>query len=1079
MRSAVLLFFSFLLSAHAYSQPINLTFEHTPLGTALRAIQEQGHCPLSFTGGEVRGFFVTRKIVNANPEEATKQCLEGLPLQYRINARSHGYSITVLRKPAARSIEHEKTYAQTLAAITVLPTFDGYRGFHTGVAPPGSWGSWHKVGAPVLTRRPSIDIIDDLDGQASGVLAGPGTDNPLNISIRGTSTLHADKQPLFVVDGFPFPGDLRDINRADIESVVILKDAAATSLWGARAGNGVVVITTKRGIGKGLRMTFNAGTTVTQKPNLSYIPLISPADGIALETKFFNAHFYDAVLYGQSALPPVVETLSRVQSKQLSLSESDALIKGYAQHNLLKDLGRWFYQSAVRQQYHFALSSGNATEQHYLSAGYDYDPTSLRRNGFQRWTLQGSSNQSFLSGRLQLSTLVHYSDMTTKDNNTGAVPVNYPYAALAGENGEPLPVNYKYSSSWLNSFSGTPLLDWTYKPLQELVLADNKTRITDYYAQTTVQGYILPGLVAEGTYRLYRGSQTISNRYGTESFYYRDLANLFAQPGASSFTSAIPSGDILDRSITTTTAHYLRGQLSYSYTPLKGNVRQWSIHAGAENSEQVVHNETQRIYGFNPSDGAAGVQVSSTEELMDITGLSRKMPMNQGYQDVTTRFLSFFANADMKWKDRLNLYAAAKKDGTNIVGVRTRSKWAPFWAVGLGYDAGRKSAGDSTDLPNIWKARVSYGSNGNVGNRSGNLVTQLLGNNNYGQPQRGIVNPPDPSLSWEKNFMLNAGVDYGLLRDGVSPQGRLQGSLDVYHRWGNDLLGYDTLPPSTGMTSFFGNSAAMKGWGIDLVLNTGNTRGDVRWLTTLLLSYEQDKVTRYAITPSSAAGYVTGNIPRTGSPLTAIYSYRSASLDPANGDPRGYLGREVSKDYNAIVNAKGDTGIVNSGRYQPALFGGLTNTFSSGRWTLSTVVTFKGLYIFRRSSMNYYGMITGQEPGNRDYRNSWKMPGDEKRTRVPSPPDATNDPYRSTFYAYSDATITRGDVLRWHDLRLSYDLFRENPGKTSVRQATFYIDVTQLGILWRANRNNIDPEATGYGDLPKPRTYTLGMRLQF
>ncbi len=1138
-HKVLLLFFSASLGAQAHAQPFDIHMRHVTVQVFLETVKHRCQCLLAWDGTHTSDYKLNINESNVTVDEALKKGLAGLPFTVEVTKAVSERKLYVIYTPSPSlkgrvisqdnrglgrlSVRIANTTAGTITddkgcfflpniADTALVTIsgvnidlinvrpkgmaaieipgvvekpgdldphvvrfnDGFRTIDAEIAPPSAW---YNVLSSVIARRPSVDVLSILDGQASGVLAGTGTNNELNISIRGTSTLHADKRPLLVVDGFPFPGDFRDINPADIASITILKDAVAASMWGARAGNGVIVITSKKGGAKGPRLTLNANTTITGKPNLSYIPVISPADDIALETRFFNDHFYDAVLSSQSALPPVVESLYQLQNKQITQDQYDALVGKYGKQSMVNDLGKWFYQGAARQQYHLALSGGNVTGQHYLSAGYDYDPTSLRRNSFQRWTAQASTRQLLLSGRLQLSTLAHYSDILTRDNNTGGLPVDYTYAGLASPQGTPLAVNYKYSPSWFNSLSGTSLLDWSYRPLQELQLADNNTRITDYYGEASLRGYILRGLVAEGIYRYMKGSQIITNRYSQYGYYVRDLSNLFAQPGTPTFTSYIPAGDILDRGTTTTTSHYLRGQLSFTHADAEDDAGRWSLHAGVEQSQVSSHYESQRMYGFDPSRGPSD-QVIAGAYYTDVMGLPRQIPANQGYQDLITRFLSFFANGDLQWGQRLTLYGAAKWDGANITGVSVHRKWAPFWAASVGYDGGGKP-GDTSSYEALWKLRAGLGSNGNIGNGTGYLTTQRLGNNSYGEPQSVIVNPPDPSYSWEKSYMLNAGIDYGLLRDSTFREGRLHGSLDVYHRWSAGLLGNDTLPPSSGMTSFFGNTAGMKAWGVDLVLNTENLSGKVRWTTTLLMSYQRDKVTRYGYVPSVASAFVISATPKTGQSLTAIYSYRGAPLDGSNGDPQGYLGNQVSKDYGSIINARGDTGIVYSGRYQPALFGGLTNTFTWRRWSLSSLFTFKACYVFRRPSINYSGMIAGVEPGNRDFGDSWKTWGDEKRTLIPSPPSGVNDPNRSTFFLYSDATITRGDILRWKDLRLSYDVFGDAARKTSARQMTLYFTVSEVGILWRANKYHIDPESINYSDLPKPRSYTLGMRLQF
>jgi hypothetical protein len=245
----------------------------------------------------------------------------------------------------------------------------------------------------------------------------------------------------------------------------------------------------------------------------------------------------------------------------------------------------------------------------------------------------------------------------------------------------------------------------------------------------------------------------------------------------------------------------------------------------------------------------------------------------------------------------------------------------------------------------------------------------------------------------------------------------------------------------------------------------------------MLFSWSVDQVSRYLLQPSYPSAYVSGLYPKVGEPVTALLAYRWASLDSANGNPRGYWNGQASENYASIMNSA-EGAMHARGSYQPIVFGSVTNSFRWKTWTLSAMLLFKTGYWFRRPSINYNLMISGAYPGDRDYDQRWEKPGDEKRTTVPSFP-ILNDPNRDIFYQNSDVLVTRGDQLRCQYLRLDYALPRHSQPKANGQKAIVYACVTNPGILWRANHYHIDPDAAGFGALPAMKTYSIGMQLNF
>jgi hypothetical protein len=217
-----------------------------------------------------------------------------------------------------------------------------------------------------------------------------------------------------------------------------------------------------------------------------------------------------------------------------------------------------------------------------------------------------------------------------------------------------------------------------------------------------------------------------------------------------------------------------------------------------------------------------------------------------------------------------------------------------------------------------------------------------------------------------------------------------------------------------------------------------------------------------------------------GKPVTALYSYKYAGLDNT-GDPVGLIKNQDqfqrNKDYVQLQNDP-NTAVVYSGASQPQLFGHWLNTFSYRGFSLSAGVTLKAAFVIRRPTVNYGDMANGLSAGETDYNRRWMKPGDERITNIPALP-AQNPFGRDAFFASSEATITRGDFIRFQDCRFSYLFPPCRIGHLGLKQLELYAYANNLVILWRANKFGIDPDASFTGGLPASRTWSVGTKISF
>jgi len=348
-----------------------------------------------------------------------------------------------------------------------------------------------------------------------------------------------------------------------------------------------------------------------------------------------------------------------------------------------------------------------------------------------------------------------------------------------------------------------------------------------------------------------------------------------------------------------------------------------------------------------------------------------------------------------------------------------------------------------------------------------------------------VTNAPNPNLRWEKDALLNLGLDFGLKGN------RIFGSVEYYSKKGTDLIGDESLAVSTGYTgtnfnyNYRGNFSNMAGNGVDIELNSVNINAPFKWTTYFLFSYATDKITKYdqSITPAVLLGADgdngSGNLyPVVGKPLYGIYSYKWGGLDPANGNPRGYVNGQLSEDYATLTNPSSVSDLVYNGAARPTMFGGMGNTFSYKRFSLTANLSYKLGYYFRRTSISYSALYN-YYLGNSDFAKRWQQPGDEKTTNVPSMPTVANaNPERDNFYLGSSALVDNGDHVRFQDLSLSYDLQHTNFPKMPFTHIQIYIYASNLGIIWAANKDHLDPDYP-QGGIPAPHSIALGLKAGF
>lgn len=932
---------------------------------------------------------------------------------------------------------------------------------HTGyqrAARDQTTGSFEVLDSKTLDMRIGPDIMSRLKGVSNSLSFETGREkNAVPFRIRGLSTLTVSPAtvatPLVVLDNFPYEGDLDAINPNDVESVTILKDAAAASIWGARAANGVLVITTKKAnYAHPLHIGFTSSLRVVERADVFYQPQMSTGEFIDVERFLFEKGAFDALLNNQTTRPvitPVVETLNALRSGLITEQEANAYIDQLRNQDIRTDLKRYFYREAVNQQYSLTVSGGSEALNFRLSTGYDKGIEQLVGNANDRYTLR-LQNGFKPSEKLEFTTGITWTASGRQKNGTNAIGtdegggVRYPYANLVGDHGEALVLEKKYRQSYIDTVGGGRLLDWRYRPYEEIFLADHTEKDQQLLINLSATYQLTPYLNAEVRYQHANNHGVDDNYRSEETFYTRDLINRFTAIDGNRLVYNLPKGGIQQRSSHTLTSNSLRMQLNLDKKWSNGHVL--TVLAGAEGRSGRTASESDIKVGFDKE--LLNFQYADLLTRFPIYGNlggSSRIPVSFSADAGSDRFLSFYANSVYGYQQRYLVSFSARRDAANLFGVNINNKWKPLWSAGFTWKLSNEQFYASNLMPYL-QLRATYGHNGNVNSSVAALTTiRYAGTNRYfNVPYANVYSYPNPNLRWENTAVMNLALDFG------TRNRRLGGSLEYYAKRSSDLIATVEKDPTLGIASMRENAAKLYSEGVELNLTNRNKWGKFTWETNVLFTYYRDKVLKYfGATPTTNA-LVSGNAiyPVEGEPLYQMVSYRWAGLNPQNGNPMGYLDGEVSENYQNMLRTETESDIVVHGMRKPPYFGALRTTFGYGGWSLTANIGYQFGYYTRKDAIRYASVYAVYATaGHGEYSKRWQQPGDELRTQVPSPVYPANT-YRDDFYRYAEVNVIRADYIQLQDINLSYRL----------NNLTLSLYSNNVAVLWRKHRGDINPD---------------------
>ncbi|WP_342327690.1 SusC/RagA family TonB-linked outer membrane protein [Pedobacter sp. FW305-3-2-15-E-R2A2] len=940
-------------------------------------------------------------------------------------------------------------------------------------------GSFTSISNKRFNEQVSTDILSRLPAIANGLIADNSTTaGKGKLMIRGLSTINGPKAPLIVLDNFPYEGNIDNINPNDVESITLLKDAAASSIWGARAGNGVIVITTKRGsFNKPLSIGFNINTTLKTKPNLGYLRQMSSSDFIDVEEMLYKNKFYESRINNSSKPPltPVVELLIKYKGdiSNPDYQKRTALLRTF---DVRKEYDKYMYQVGLNQQYALNLDGGSQTHNWIASAGYDHNSSILNEN-YQRLNLRFGNTYQPLKD-LRITTDMYYTLNRDVSGRPGYGDVRvsnynlYPYARFADDKGNPLSIAQK-RQSFIESLQGEKLLDWNYYPMLDYKHSQSSTHTSDILFNSGINYTFFKGFSADLKYQYERQQSTGKNHRDQDSYFSRNLVNTYTQinPSTGEVIYKVPKGGILDLSNRMLESLNVRAQLNFNHLWNKHEV---NMIGGTEFRNARSTSNDYRMYGYNSEILTTG-QVDYTNQYPEyISKELSYIPKNQNLENTLSRFVSVYANGSYTYNDKYIVSASARRDASNLFGLNTNDKWNLLWSMGGSWDISKESFYKSSLIPYL-RLRTTYGFSGNIDPAMSAVSTiRYLEPNSYnpGLPNAQFNNYANPDLRWETSGMLNLGLDFRLASN------RLSGSIEYYRKSGNHLFGNAMMDQTYGVgQTIIKNVARIKGSGVDIELSSINVKQKrFSWTTDLNFSYNKDEVVDYYLDTKDAFNFIgAGSISGIeGKPIFSVYSYKWAGLDPKTGDPTGYFEGKKTNDYNKLMYSSSLSDLEYGGQVLPVFSGALGNTFSYAGLSLSLRLSYKLGHYFKRNSIDYSSLFNSAR-GHSDYAARWQQPGDEQHTNIPSVVYSLNT-NRDAFYSGSAVLVEKADHVRIEYATLSYALNERTVGKLGIKNLNIFLNASNLGIIWRANKLGLDPEYQNGNTLLPSKSFSIGLR---
>lgn len=972
-------------------------------------------------------------------------------------------------------------------------------------------GAYQTITAEDMDRRYSGSLVDNLEGKVPGLVTyNNGVKKGEEaMTIRGTSSIQATTKPLVVVDGLPIEGSIETVNPYDIANITVLKDAAAAAIYGARASNGVIVITTKRAVDRKMSVDFNADITITEKNNYDNMGWASSAELIELEKYNFEwisktpnspqlrnlANYYNNPTR-RFAMQPVMREMYANYVGDISDTQLKETLERYSRNDYRSEWQNAFEKSRVLQQYNFGLRYQGAALMSNLMVNYKTDNLGMINDRQNVITLKYSGEwiaASCLKINFGMNVI---SERAKTDILRPSITSYSPYYSLYNQDGSLADLTLGFDDNVpaiKNPAYG--LKSMFYNPVKEEGLGLQRTRRTNIRSYINGVFTILPGWTASGYFQ-YEDIQYKSNTYrDPESYSMRRLYNLYTRESNGSVTHNIPEGGRLDTQTSDGAFWTFRAQSQYRKTFMSRH--EIDILGGFEFRESRTKEYSNVLIGYDDqtqTNQNINVNWRDLERMngtASVMGTDYRMggaPNESSFStsDILHRFYSLYATANYVYDGRYALSGSWRIDKTDLFGADPKFRGRPLWSAGASWNAHNETFMKDLTWINALKPRISYGLTGNIDSSVSSYLTASISVNSINQGKQAWLNtPPNDQLRWEKTSTWNFGVDFSVL------DYRLNGSIDYYHKKGTDLLTYTDLDPETGWSMLMINNGNMINNGLEIQLNSQIIRPRGRNTLGVNLginfSYNNNRVTK--VSHQATSGYEALNPYnlKKNKPVHSIYSFDFAGLKQ-NGQIQNITWRDKTGEiHTGAVTSSEFTpdDVVFSGALDPKYTGSFVPEITYRGFSLSAMASYYGGHVMRVNTQDYtaegskegYNIPSTLSAIPSSYLNYWRTGDSEKYMANGAPGEYVVGKFQSH---YMNSNVVPADYIKLRNIVIGYTLPQSFTKKAGINQLRLRLQLNNVAT-WVKNNADKDPEAvnpvTGSNLTKTPRSYTFGLLL--
>lgn len=986
-------------------------------------------------------------------------------------------------------------------------------------------GAATRVNAEDAKMDGVMDIGQMLEGKAAGVsvqsVSGTFGTAP-KIRVRGASSIYGDSKPLWVVDGVVLedvvdisPDDLSSgdaatlissavagLNTDDIENFQILKDASATALYGARAMNGVIVVTTKRGQKGVTKVSYTGEFSMRMKPSYGSYNIMNSRDQMSvyreLESKGWLNH---AEISKQSnggiykKMYDLINTYDPINGKfglENTPEARAAFLKKYEMQNT-----DWFdvlFKNTLTQNHSVSLTGGSDKSNYYFSASYYNDQGWSIADKVERYTMNANANIN-ISPKVKVGLLTAGS--FRKQRAPGTVsrvedPINGEYSRDFDIN----PFSYALNTSRvLRPYDDAGNLEYyrmNYADFNIINEVNNNylnIDMLDFKMQLNLDYKIIKGLDYSfiGSMRYVKSTQE-HNIYETSNMaeaYRADDTYEIAKSNKHLFQDnevpnslpyvILPKGGFYNRSDNNMLNYYLRNTLNYN------NIFDEDHIVNAMVGQEIK--STDRKSSF--FDGAGYQWDRGGVPYIDPDFFRKQLQGGQNYfgmGEFHDRFVAFFATGSYSYKGKYTMNGTFRFDGSNRLGKSRSARWLPTWNVSGSWNAKEEAFLTDVDFLSHLVFRGTYGLTASMGPATNSSL--VLMNAVTDRPflsdketQMFIQELENSQLTWEKQYETNFGFDLGVLNN------RINLSFDAYWRRGFDLIGLVKTSGIGGQFYKYANYADMKSHGVEFSLTTHNIQTKTfKWNTNLTFSYNKNEITNLESFPRVMDLVTDTGGAQEGFPVRGLYSIQFTGLNE-DGIPTF-----INQDGNPTVTdldfqSNNLKHLKYEGSIDPTITGGLGNTFGYKGFKLNVFMTYQAGNKIRLYPA-FKAKYTDLNAMPKEFFDRWMLAGDEKKTDIPVILSQVqyNTNYSKTYNAYnmSTARVADGSFIRMKEISLSYDLPKKVLDMFRLSNASLKLQGSNLFLIYSDKKlNGQDPEFIGSGGvaMPVPRQFTFTLRV--